>query len=97
MKIKLSDQVVHFVKGLAPEPRRQLRLALRALLKGRGDIKALEGPLVSYFRLRVSSYRVILFYRAPSEIECVFAEHRSIVYELFSEELRKRLATEEPR
>lgn len=94
MKIKLSGQVVDFVKGLAPEPRHQLRLALRAVQSGKCDIRALEGPLAGYSRLRVSSYRVILFYRAPNEIECVFAEHRSIVYEVFAQELRKKLRIE---
>jgi len=94
MTIKLSDQVVNFVRGLAPEPRHQLRLALRAAASGKGDIKVLEGPLASYSRLRVLTYRVILFYRAPNEIECVFAEHRSIVYEIFAEELRKKLTSE---
>ena len=91
MTIKLSDQVVDFVRGLAPEPRHQLRLALRAVARGKGDIKVLEGPLANYSRLRVLTYRVILFYRAPNVIECVFAEHRSIVYEIFAEELRKKL------
>ena len=42
-------------------------------------------------RIKLSSYRVILFYRNPNEIECVFAEHRSIVYEIFAEELRQKL------
>ena len=92
MKIKLSGQVARFIRGLAPEPRRSMRLALKSLAKGRGDIKGLEGPLASYWRLRVSSYRVILFYRSPNEIECVFAEHRSIVYEIFAEELYQKLA-----
>jgi mRNA-degrading endonuclease RelE of RelBE toxin-antitoxin system len=79
------------VRRLAPEPRHEIRLALKALAQGRGDIKPLEGPLADYSRLRVSSYRVILFYRRPNEIECVFAERRSLVYEIFAEELRKRL------
>ena len=92
MKISLSDQVVAFVKSLAPEPRRQVRLALRGLANGKGDIRVLEGPLSSYSRLRVLGYRVILSYRAADELECVFAEHRSIVYEVFAQELRKRLA-----
>jgi mRNA-degrading endonuclease RelE of RelBE toxin-antitoxin system len=95
MRIKVSDQVVRFVRSLAPEPRRQLRLALKALIKGQGDIKPLEGPLASYSRLRIGSYRVILFYRDTSAIECVFAEHRSIIYEIFAEELRKKLIRED--
>jgi len=91
VKIKLSDQVVDFIKGLAPQPRHQLRLALRSAANGKGDIEPLEGPLANYSRLRISSYRVILFYRSSNEMECVFAEHRSIVYEVFAEELRKKL------
>jgi len=92
MKIELSRQVAEFVRSQAPEPRRKLRLALKGLAKGQGDITSLEGALTSYSRLRVSSYRVILFYRSPNHIECVFAERRSIVYEVFAEALRERLS-----
>ena len=94
MKINLSEQVAGFVRRLAPTPRRELRLALKSLAKGRGDVKALEGPLSGYWRLRVSSYRVILFYRSPNVVECVYAERRSIVYEIFAEALRERLRNE---
>jgi len=94
MRIRLSEQVTGFVNSLAPEPRRKMRLALKALAKGQGDVKALEGALSSYSRLRVLSYRVILFSRTPNEIECVFAERRSIVYEIFAATLRERLGTE---
>ena len=90
MRIKLSQQVADFVRGLAPEPRRQIRLALK-LSRGKGDIKALEGPLSEYWRLRVGSYRVILFYRSPNLVECVFAERRSIIYEIFAEALHEKL------
>jgi len=92
MKIRLSEQVAGFTKGLAPEPRRKVRLALKGLTKGKGDIRALEGALASYSRLRVSSYRVILFFRSHDQIECIFAERRSIVYEVFAQELRDTLA-----
>jgi len=91
MTIRLSQQVTRFVRDLAPEPRRKMRLALKSLAKGQGDIKALEGPLSDYWRLRVGSYRVILFYPRPNQIECVFAERRSIIYEIFAETLRERL------
>jgi mRNA-degrading endonuclease RelE of RelBE toxin-antitoxin system len=94
MKIDLSPQVASFVRSLAPEPRRKIRMALKGLAKGQGDVKSLEGPLTSYSRLRVHSYRVILFYRSLNQIECVFAERRSIVYEIFAEELRERLRKE---
>jgi len=92
MKIKISDQVAAFIKGLAPEPRRKLRLALKALAKGQGDIKVLDGALSSYSRLRISDYRIIFFPRSVNEIECIYAEKRSIVYEVFAAALRENLA-----
>lgn len=91
MKIRISEQVASFVKSLAPEPRRDIRLAIRSLAKDEGDIKALEGPLSGYWRLRVSSYRVILAYKNPKEIECIYAEHRSLVYNVFADTLRAKL------
>ena len=91
MTIKPSAQVAEFLRGLAPEPRRQLRLAIRSLARGQGDVKALEGGLAGYWRLRVGSYRVILW-QSANIVECVFAERRSIIYEIFAEELRRKLA-----
>ena len=91
MKVRLSPQVVDFVRSLAPEPRRTIRLALRDLEKGKGDIKPLEGPLQDYCRLRIGSYRILLSYRTLRTIECVFAERRSIVYEVFADAMIERL------
>ena len=92
MRIKVSDQVAAFVKGLAPEPRRKLRLAMKELAKGRGDIKVLDGALASYSRLRVAEYRVIFFPRSVNEIEYIYAEKRSIVYEVFAAALHEAFA-----
>lgn len=88
--IKPSAQVAEFLRGLTPEPRRQMRLAIRSLAHGRGDVRALEGELSGYWRLRVGIYRIILW-RSATVIECLFAERRSIIYEIFAEELRRRL------
>jgi mRNA-degrading endonuclease RelE of RelBE toxin-antitoxin system len=90
MRVRVAAQVADFVQRVAPEPRRRLRRALRDLERGKGDIKPLEGPLQDYFRLRVGQYRVILSY-GPSTIDCVFAERRSIVYEIFAEAMVERL------
>ena len=62
MQIELSDQVVAFVRRLAPQPRQALRSALRSLAEGRGDIRALEADLAGFYRLRVSRFRVIFHY-----------------------------------
>ena len=91
MKIKVSSQVAGFLRRLAPVPRRKLRLALKALARGHGDIKPLEGALASYSRLLVQSYRFIIYYAGAREIECIFAEHRSIIYEIFAATLRENL------
>lgn len=63
-KVELSEEVARFVARRAPEPRRMLRSALRALARERGDIRALEGPLKEYHRLSVGSYRIIFTYRS---------------------------------
>jgi mRNA-degrading endonuclease RelE of RelBE toxin-antitoxin system len=85
-KIRVEAQVEAFVKSLAPDPRRRLRLAIRGLANGRGDIKSLEGNLADYCRLSVTGYRVIYKERSARGvrvIDCVFAERRALVYEIF--------------
>lgn len=91
MRVRLSAQVVEFVHSQAPEPRHRLRSALRGLARDEGDLKPLEGPLQEYHRLRVGSYRVILRYATPKTVDAVFAERRSVVYEVFAETLIDRL------
>ncbi|MDQ6621950.1 MAG: hypothetical protein M3Y86_00485 [Verrucomicrobiota bacterium] len=89
MKIELEQQVVRFVRSLAPEPRRALREALRKLQQESGDIRSLEGELDGFYRLRVGRYRVIFFYLVRGRgrvIRCVYAGHRSLIYEVFAHE-----------
>ena len=91
-KVRVEAQVEEFVKSLAPDPRRRLRLAIRGLADGNGDTKALEGNLTDYCRLSITGYRVIYKERAERGvrvIDCVFAERRALVYEIFA-----RLLTE---
>lgn len=93
MKVELSAQVVLFVKRQAPGPRKRLRRALRGLATEKGDIRALEGPLDGYHRLRVGAYRIIFAYAKTKRptIRCLFAEKRDIVYTVFSQVLREHL------
>jgi len=91
VKVVLARQVVDFVRRLPPEPRNRLRRALRELVNERGDVKPLEPPLQGYCRLRVGGYRMVLAYARRGTIECIFAERRSVVYELLVERLRDRL------
>jgi len=93
-EIRVESQVEAFVKSLAPDPRRRLRLAIKGLANGRGDIKSLEGNLVGYGRLSVSGYRVIFKERSERGtriIDCLFAERRALVYEIFVNLLSERV------
>lgn len=92
VRVRLAAQVVDFVRSQAPEPRRRLRRALRELASGKGDVRPLEGPLQDYARLRAGPYRIILRYATTRMIDCVFAERRSLVYEMFAETMLERLA-----
>ncbi len=90
-KVEISDQVLNFVRSLAPEPRRLLRQGLRDLQDELGDIKQLEGDLAGRCRLRIKSYRIIFRYEVEGSrrmARCVFAERRELVYELFTEVVR---------
>ena len=92
-RIRIEEQVEAFVKSLAPDPRRQLRLAIKGLADGKGDIKSLEGNLSAYCRLSVMGYRVIYKERAERGkrvIDCVFAERRSLIYEIFAKLLSEQ-------
>ena len=85
-RVRVAPQVEAFIKARAPEPRRRLTKAVKALSANAGDIRAIEGPLAHWSRLRVGGYRVIFtetHVRGVRRIDCVFAERRSVVYELF--------------
>lgn len=88
--VVVSDQVAAYVHRLAPEPQRVVRQALRTLASGKGDVRQLEAPLDGYYRLRVGAHRIIFTYGARRRVECVFAERRSLVYEVFARELAAR-------
>lgn len=84
--VKVTPQVESFVKSLAPDPRRRLTHAIKSLAKDQGDRKQLEGKLQGYLRLRVAGYRVIYKERMQNgqrTLDCVFAENRAVVYEIF--------------
>jgi mRNA-degrading endonuclease RelE of RelBE toxin-antitoxin system len=95
----MNKSVVHpqaekFIKSLAPEPRRRIARAIKALPEG--DCKALEGRLAGYSRLRVGGYRIIYSDKVNKGIrtfDCLFVERRSIVYELFEQIMVERAMT----
>ena len=93
-EVRVAPQVEAFVKSLAPEPRQALRKAIKALAKDEGDTKSLEGKLSGWHRLRVRSHRVIFKETAGRGfrvVNCVFANRRSVVYEMFAQLLADEL------
>jgi mRNA-degrading endonuclease RelE of RelBE toxin-antitoxin system len=48
-----------------------------------------------YLRLRVGGYRIVFAYTGRGTIQCVFAEQRSVVYELLIEALKARVLDRE--
>ena len=89
--LRLALRVVDFVRRLAPEQRRAIKRALRELAHERGDIRALDGDLAGYHRLRVGRHRIIFNYAADGAIEAVFIEERSLVYDVFEAEFIKKI------
>ena len=93
-EIRVSEQVEHYVKALAPEPRQVLRSGIKGLADGKGDLKSLEADLMGWQRLRVMSYRVLFkeYWKSGNRvIDCVYINRRSVVYELFRELLKNQL------
>jgi mRNA interferase RelE/StbE len=89
--VRPALQVIAFSRRLAPEPRRAIKQGLRDLGQEKGDIRALEGGLAGYYRLRIGRHRIVFSYAADGAIEAVFIEDRSVVYEIFEAEFIKKL------
>jgi mRNA interferase RelE/StbE len=92
-KVRTSSQVDAFLQTLPPTSKHKVRVAIGALGKGGGSVIALEDNLAGFHRLKVGRYRVILCYVKPMTIDCIFAEERKLVYEVFSALLRENLNT----
>ncbi|MGH8019853.1 MAG: hypothetical protein ACREIA_16560 [Opitutaceae bacterium] len=57
-----------------------------------GDIRALEGDLAGFHRLRIGRFRAILAYAGDGAIDVIFLEARLIIYEVFEAEYIRRLS-----
>lgn len=91
IKVRVAAQVLEFQRTQHPALRRELKAGILGIADGRGNLKPLEDELTGYSRLAVRGVRVIYCARRDGDIECVFAERRKIVYELFAATLREKL------
>ncbi len=94
---KVRPQVWVFATTLGLEHRRAFKRAVTGLATEKGDIRALGDKLSGYYRLKVARYRVIFRYTPGQVIECVFAEERKLVYEIFESEMNRILQDKSPR
>jgi mRNA interferase RelE/StbE len=90
-QVRVRPQVRDFAATLGLEHRRAFKRAILNLATEKGDIKALGDKLSGYYRLKVSRFRVIFRYTPGLVIECVYAEERKLVYEIFESEMRRLL------
>jgi len=96
-KVRVGTQVESFLRILAPEPRRRLRLAMKDLADDKGDLKLLEGKLSGFWRLRTGKIRVVFDVKAiggTRVIFCFYANYRSLVYVILEQLLVSGLVEE---
>ena len=88
--VRVTDEVMEYLRKLPPQPRHALRRAIKALANEQGEIRPLTEELEGFHRLRVGSHRVIFEYetiRSKRMITCVFAAPRRWIYEVFQSRL----------
>ena len=91
MKISASEQVQTWLVALPPETKKRVRLALRGLEHGRGDIKAMHGELAGFNRLRIGGLRVVYSQLPGRVLRLEYADSRDVVYENFLRIIEGRL------
>lgn len=91
IKVTVSDQVLEFQRAQHPELRRALKAGILGLAKGMNDIRPLEDDLAGYNRLAVRGVRVVYAVTKTGNVQCIFAERRKVIYELFAARLRELL------
>lgn len=88
--VRIQQEVLDYLKRLAPQSRHALKGAIIGLAREKGDIKALCDELEGLYRLRVGSNRVIFEYEiieGKRAATCVFAGPRKWIYEVFLSKL----------
>ena len=83
MKISASEQGRAWLTALPPQRKHRVRLALRGLAKGQGNIRPLTESLEGYNRLRIGGMRILYRQISSKEIQLEYANTRNVVYELF--------------
>jgi mRNA-degrading endonuclease RelE of RelBE toxin-antitoxin system len=82
--------VRRWVIALPPDTKKRVRAALHGLQNGRGNIKALQGELEGFCRLRIEGLRIVYSQHRGQIIRLEYADSRDVVYETFLKILSER-------
>ena len=86
IEVLVEAQPLAFIRRQSPDARKRLRAAIHAIERGDFFPDPLEDELEGFYKLRVEDCRLILKHESGSKaplFKVVFAERRSVVYELF--------------
>jgi len=72
IEVIIEEQPLTFIRRQSPDARKKLRAAIHAIERGDSFPDPLDDELEGFYKMRVENCRLI-----------VFAERRSVVYELF--------------
>ena len=90
MRISASNQVMGWLAALPPQTKHRVRMALRELAAGKGDVKALTNKLEGFCRLRAGGLRIVYSQLPGQLIRLEYADTRDVVYESFLRILENR-------
>ena len=83
MNVHTSDELRAFLRTLAPQQRQAILRELDHVEAGRVRPEALESPLEGLYKVRAGRFRVLCAID-KNRLFALFAERRSIVYEVAS-------------
>ncbi len=86
IEVLVEAQPLAFIRRQSPDVRKRLRAAIHAVERGDLFPDPLEDELEGFYKLRVENCRLILKHETGGTaplFKVVFAERRSMVYELF--------------
>ena len=86
IEVIIEEQPLAFIRRQSPDTRKRLRAAIHAIERGDSFPDPLDDELEGFYKLRVENCRLILKHESGDKaplFKVVFAERRSVVYELF--------------
>jgi mRNA-degrading endonuclease RelE of RelBE toxin-antitoxin system len=86
IEVIIEEQPLAFIRRQSPDARKRLRAAIHAIERGNSFPEPLEDELEGFYKMRMENCRLILKHESGDTaplFKIVFAERRSVVYEMF--------------